>query len=527
MEDEGDGVDTPPPIARETELGRHRWRVLILSSLGMFMGTLLTTIVAVALPVLSPALRLSYSEALWVQAVYVLAMSIALIPAGRLADRHGLMRLYLTGIAIFGVFSVACSLAFSGAFLIVARFFQGSGAALTAATSAALVTAVFPPNERGRGLGLNAMAGYVGLMAGPPIGGLIVSHVSWHWIFLINIPLVLATLVNGWFLLGAERRDRAALRGAAAGAPPPAVAVGQAAGPDPAAAPGSAAKAGPRAGGASLDWAGIALLALFLASLLVPLIFIPFWGWSSPLTLGLLAGFVVFLAAFLVVESRVRDPLLDLDLVRKNRLFAAGSSAAFLNYAAIYGVTTLTAVFLEVGQGYSAQHAGVLLLVQPVFMTGLSPVFGRLSDRMGSRSLATGGMLLVAAGTAQLGVLPLESPVWRLVLALAAIGIGMAAFSSPNTSSVMGSVGRSQLSLASGFLGMMRTTGQGVSIALLGAIAASGLGPTGGRVLFLGEKASEAAASSFSDGYRTSMLVAAGLALAGALVSMVRGPRGG
>jgi len=474
-----------------TELARHAWRVLVLASVGMFVGTLLTTVVAVALPVLSPALRLSYSEALWVQAAYVLAMSIFLIPVGRLADKRGLMRFYLMGIAIFGVFSIACSLAFAGPFLVVVRFLQGAGAGFMAATSPALVTASFPPEERGRGLGLNAMAGYVGLMAGPPIGGLMVSHVSWRWIFLVNIPLVIITLVSGWFLLGAESRDRR-----------------RAAAPD----------------GASLDWTGTGLLALALAALLVPLISVPFWGWLDPVTLGLLAAFVILLSAFVLVESRARDPLLNLDLLRKNRLFAAGTAAAFLNYAAVYGVTTLTAVFLEISQGYSAQHAGLFLLTQPAFMVVLSPVFGQLSDRVGSRLFATAGMLLVAAGTAQLGTLPSLAPAWRVVLALATVGIGMAAFSSPNTSSVMGSVHRSQLSLASGFLGTMRTSGQGVSIALLGAIAASGLGPTGGRVLFLGEEASEAAASSFSQGFMTAMLVAAGLAVIGALVSLVRGP---
>lgn len=465
----------------------------------MFMGTLVTTIVAVALPVLSPALRLSYSEALWVQASSVLTMSVFLIPVGRLADKHGLVRFFLIGVAIFAVFSLACSLASSGAFLIVARSLQGVSTAFMAATSSALVTVVFPPHERGRSLGLNAMAGYVGLMAGPPLGGVIVSHTSWRWIFLVNVPIAIVIFAAGWFLLGAERRDRAAV---------PQQGARQAAG-----------------AGAALDWTGTILLALLLVCLLVPLTFVPFWGWISPLTLGLLAGFVVLLAAFIVVESRVGDPLLDLDLVRKNRRFAAGTSAAFLNYAAVFGVTTLTAVFLEVAEGFAAQRAGLFLLTQPVFMAGLSPLFGRLSDRIGSRAPATVGMLVVAVGTAQLGILPSPAPAWRIILALAVVGIGMAAFSAPNTSAVMGSVERSQLSLASGFLGTMRTAGQGVSLALLGGIAASGLGPTGGRVIFLGEKGSEAAASSFGDGFRAAMLVAAGLAIAGALVSMVRGTR--
>ncbi len=506
-------MNRPPAPAVQTELGQHLWRILILGSIGMFMGTLVTTVVAVALPVMGPALRLSYSEALWIQAGYVITMCIFLIPVGRLADRHGLLRFYLLGMGIFLVFSVACALAFSGPFLIVVRCLQGAGAAFTAAAAPALITTVFPPEWRGRGLGLNAMAGYLGLMAGPPLGGLIVTHASWRWIFLINVPLALGTLANGWFLLDDERRDRASLQ--AGGAP-----GASAAGPAPSA-PGQP----PARHGLGLDWPGTALLAVFLVCLLVPLISVPFWGWLSVRTLVLLGVFVVFAVLFVLVESRTTDPLLDLDLVRKNRVFAASTFAAFLNYAAIYGVTTLTAVFLELSEGYSPQHAGLLLLVQPAFMAALSPLFGRLSDRIGSRPPVAVGMLLIAGGTAQLGLLPSPAPAARVGLALATVGLGMAAFSAPNTSAVMGAVKRSELSLASGFLGTMRTAGQAVSIALLGAIAASGLGPVGGRVLFLGEKASEAAAESFANGYQMAMLVAAGLAVVGALVSLVQGPR--
>jgi predicted MFS family arabinose efflux permease len=308
----------------------------------------------------------------------------------------------------------------------------------------------------------------------------------------------------GWFLLGAEKQDRAAARELASGVPR--------AGGAP----------GPRAD-TRLDWLGSVLLAAVLVTLLVPLIFVPFWGWRSPQTFGLLAAFVVLLVAFGYVEGRVKDPVLDLDLVRKNRAFAAGNFAALLNYAAVYGLIVFTAVFLEVAQGYSPQRAGLILLIQPIFMAGLSPLFGRLSDRLGSRVLATSGMLVGAVGIVQLAILPDSRAAWRVLLALAIVGIGMAAFSSPNTSGVMGSVKRSQLSLASGFLGTMRSAGQGISVALLGAIAASGLGPTGGRVLFLGEKASQVAAAEFAKGYRTAMFLAVGLAIAGAAVSLVRG----
>ncbi len=477
------------------------------------MGPLDSTIVSVALPKMGESLNLSYSEALWVQAAYLLVLSIFLIPIGRFADARGRMRFYLAGTAAFGIFSMVCALSPNGTFLIAARCFQALGAACLVATSAALVTAVFPPQERGRALGLNVMATYLGLTAGPVIGGLIVSHASWRWIFFINVPIAIATLANGWFLLGAEKRDRKAA-GAVESAPAEPLATG----------PGAVTGAvGPPSASGRIDWLGAILLGLGLVCLLVPLTLVPFWGWDSARTIGLLAAAVVLIGAFVFVEDRVAAPLLDLDLVRKNHAFAAGTFAALLNYAGVFAVTILTSVYLQVVEGYTPQQAGLLLLVQPVLMAGLSPLFGRLSDRVGSRVLASGGMVLCALGILQLGIMPPGVHPFHVVLALGTIGVGMAMFSSPNTSAVMGSVKRHQLSLASGFLGTMRSLGQGLSVGLLGAIAASGLGAVGARVIFLGEEASQAAATSFSDGYRAAMFVAVGLAVLGALVSLVRG----
>jgi MFS family permease len=519
-----------PQAGTQSELERHRWRVFSLTSVGMFMGPLDSTIVSVALPKIGPSLRLSYSQALWIPAAYLLVLGVLLIPLGRIADARGRMRFYLAGTAVFGIFSMVCAVSPNGTFLVIARCFQAIGAACLSATSAALVTAVFPSHERGRMLGLNAMAGYIGLTAGPPLGGLIATNLGWRWIFFINVPIVIITLANGWFLLGAENRDRKA---AAAGGPPrlpeaaPAPVPPAIAAPPEAARPAGGPPGGPPSATRRVDWVGAVLLTLSLVCLLVPLTLVPFWGWHSARTIGLLVAALFLVGAFVLVEGHTPDPLLDLDLVRKNPLFAAGNFAAFLNYAAVFALTTLTAVYLEVVGGYTPQRAGLVLLVQPVFMAGLSPLFGRLSDRAGSRALATGGMLIVALGICQLAILPDGiHPLW-IALALGTVGIGMAAFSSPNTSAVMGSVKRSQLSLASGFLGTMRFVGQGVSVGLLGAIAASGLGATGARVIFLGEKASQAAAASFSDGYRTAMFVAVGLAVVGALVSLRRGPASG
>jgi EmrB/QacA subfamily drug resistance transporter len=383
--------------------------------------------------------------------------------------------------------------------LLTARVVQGAGGALLSATAAAMVTAAFPPSERGRALGYTTMSVYLGLSLGPVLGGLIVQHLgwpsaadSWRWIFFVNVPVGIITLFAGWSLLRAERDDRVR-----AGASP----------------------------ATSIDVAGAALLAVTLSALLVPLTFSASWGWSSPFTIGLLAAAIAAAAAFVVTERRVRDPVLDLNLLLHNRLFATANLAALLNYAAMYGVTVLTAVFLQVVQHRPAQEAGLLLLAQPVLMAVLSPLAGRWSDRIGTRWLSTGGMFIVAAGLLALSALQDGASTMHVMVALAVVGVGMAAFSTPNTSAVMGSVARSQLSVAGSFLGTMRFTGQAISVALLGGVAGSRLGPVGGKVIFLGAHAVKAA-DLYAQGYRLAMVIAAGLALAGGLVSLTRPPAG-
>ena len=475
----------------EEDVHRRRWQLLALTSVGAFMWPLDGSIVNVAMPVMGPVLHLSFTAAVWVSAAFLLTTAVLLIPAGRLADQHGRVRFYLIGIALFTVASALCAVSMNGAWLIGSRIVQGGAAALMGATSAAIVTAVFPPHERGRALGINVMAVYIGLTVGGPLGGILVDTVGWRWIFLINVPIGLAVLAWGWSML--PRGERAA------GAP-------------------------------RLDWAGSLLLGIFLVCLLVPLTFSPEWGWASPRTIGLLAVSAVSFAGFVVTERRVRSPILDLDLVLRNRLFAAANTAALLNYMALYGIGLLTAIFLQLVQGRSAALTGWLLLAMPLLMAVLSPFSGRLSDRIGSRVLATGGMVAITAGMVLLAFLPSAASLWHVALALGVVGVGMAAFSAPNTSAIMGSVRRDQLSQASAFLSTMRTAGQALSVALLGGIAASQMGAVGSRLLFThgkgGGEVAARAVDAFAVGYRYAMLTGAVLALIGAAVSLTRGQHG-
>ncbi len=474
---EPEGAEQPFP---------RRWELLALASVGAFMTPLDSSIVSVALPRMGPLLHLSYAASLWVQAAYLLTIAVLLIPLGRLADRRGRGPFYLGGTACFTAGSLAAALSFNGASLILARVVQGVGGALLFATSTALVTAAFPVRERGKALGLNVMATYLGLSVGPPLGGFLVDRLGWPFIFLVNLPIGLVVLAWGWRLL-------------------------------PQASP--ARSSGPS--GKGLDLPGTALLGVALVALLVPLTFAESWGWRAPRTWGLLGLSLLALVAFLRREGRAQAPLVDLDLLRHNRLFAAANIAALLNYMALFGIAILTAIELQLVEGVTARVTGWVMLAQPVMQALLSPLAGRLSDRLGSRLLSTAGMLLTAAGMGLLARVGSQPGLGPVVGALALVGLGMAAFSSPNTSAIMGSVSRDQLSMASAFLSTMRVMGQALSVALLGGIAASRLGPGGWRLLLHAGR-SPAAADAFARGYSAAMVTGAGLALLGAWASLAR-----
>jgi MFS family permease len=500
-------VTLPAPSGGyRSELGERRWRLLVVASIGVFIATLDSSILAVALPAVSADLHLAFSEALWVQVSYLLVTTVLLIPVARWGETRGMFFVYWIGNLLFAIFSVAAGLAFNGPFLIAARVCTAIGGSFIVATSAAIVAAAFPPEERGRALGLNMMGSTLGQTFGPPVGGLIVAHFGWSWIFFIKAPIAAVTLLAGWDLLGAERRDLAARARAAASSLSGAAGV----------LPGPAGRRG------SIDFRGAGLLGAVLAALFVPLIFSPLWGWTSAAVLVPLVSVLGLAAAFVYVEARTVDPLLDLRLFKRSRVFTASNLASVLYMAASYGVTIFTAVFLEVVQGRSAQVAGLILLVQPAVTSIGTPFAGRLSDRLGPHGLSAAGMLVTAAGAVQLGLLGLSSSIPTVMAALATIGLGIAIFSTPNFSAIMGSVDRSKLGVASGMFTTSRFCGMGISIAMLGAVAASKLGPAGGRVILLGAQAGVSNSEAFAAGYREAMFFGAAFAVAGVFVSLIR-----
>jgi EmrB/QacA subfamily drug resistance transporter len=469
----------------ETESG-YKWMVLLVTTIGSFMAPFDGSIVTIAIPSIASSMMIGLETVVWISLAYLLVLTVLLINAGRLADLRGRKRTYILGFIIFTIGSILCGTSATGYQLVVFRALQGIGAAFVAANSPAIVTESFQSWERGKALGINAMAVYVGLTTGPVIGGILVQSFGWRSIFYVNVPI--GILVVG--LASTKLKEK------------------------------WASSAGER-----FDFAGAVTLSVALASLLAGLTLGGSFGWYSSATLALLVLTVSAFLLFIYAErSLTRHPIFDLSLFTKNRLFAAANIAALLNYIAISGVTFMISIYLQDIQGLQPESAGVFLIAMSVAMALLSPPSGWLADRFGSRSLSTVGMVIVTVGLLLLSQLNAASPVGDIVLRLTFLGIGFGLFSSPNTRAVMSSVDAGKLGVASGTLSTMRATGQSVGLALATAVIATAIPPQLMLQLFTGMTTqSTIAGGDFIIGMSKVFLISSGISAVGTVASLVRG----
>jgi EmrB/QacA subfamily drug resistance transporter len=392
-----------------------------------FLMPFMMSAVGVALPAIGREFGASAKQLGLVETVYVLSASIFLLTMGRLGDIHGRRRIFQWGIVVFTLFGGLISQAWSIEALIVLRFLQGMGGAMVMATAIAIVVSVFPPQERGKALGIAIACVYAGISCGPFFGGMLVTTLGWRWLFYLCVPLGTLVFVMTRLKLRGEWADAAGepfdVRG-------------------------------------SLLYAGAILLLIVGAAQLNrgP------WAWATAL-----AG-VIGLGLFLLLEARTPFPILNIGLLRDNRVFAFSSLAALLNYAATFGVTFFLSLYLQYVKGMSAREAGTILIIQPIVQALLSPLCGRLADRVPAARVATAGMALCAIGLGLAANLSAATPLALVIGVLAFLGLGFALFSSPNTSVIMGSVPPRHLGLASGFTGTMRTLGMMTSMTIITVI---------------------------------------------------------
>jgi EmrB/QacA subfamily drug resistance transporter len=460
--------------------------VLLITTIGAFMSPFDGSVVTIAIPSIAASISLGLEAAVWIQLAYLLLLTVLLINAGRLADLRGRKRFYTLGFIVFTVGSVFCAFSATDLQLVFFRGLQGLGAAFIAANSPAIVTDTFPGRERGKALGINTMAVYIGLMVGPVLGGFLVQNYGWRSIFFVNVPIGIVVVTLTTLRLNENT---------------------------------------PNAGGTGFDFLGAMTLSIALASTLIVLTLGGISGWTSASTLLLAALSIFMLVLFLQVERRlVHFPTLDLSLFTKNRLFAAANATAFLNYVAVNGVTLMMAIYLESIRGFDPQTTGLFLIAQATPMALLSPLSGWLSDRFGSRLLSTLGMGCITVGLFLFSELNGSSSALEVILRLVVVGVGFGLFSSPNTSAVMGSVKAEKLGVAAGTLGTMRFMGQSIGLALLGAVMATALPSKALLAVFAGFTLQGGlTVNEFVVGMKNFFLIAAGIGAVGTLTSTTRG----
>jgi EmrB/QacA subfamily drug resistance transporter len=444
----------------------RKWWTLGAVAFGLFMIMLDNTVVNVALPSIQEDLGVGLSELQWIVAGYALTFAALMLTGGKLADHYGRRLIFVVGLAIFTLASLACGLAESGDVLIAARVVQGAGAALMNPSTLSIISATFPPDQRGMAIGIWAGVSALALAIGPLVGGLLTDHLDWSWIFFVNIPVgVLAVAAS--FLVIEESRDTSEEQ--------------------------------------RLDVPGQVAGGLGLFALTYALIEANSYGWTSGRILGAFAIAAVALVAFVWLERVQRVPMLDLDLFR-NGTFAGANIVILLVALAMFGVFFFVSLYMQNILGFSAVEAGAAFLPMTILIILVAPIAGKASDRIGSRWLMTSGMVLIAIQLLYLSRLGLGENFWDLLPGLLVGGLGMALVMTPSAAAAVRSVPVDKAGVGSAVLNAFRQVGGSMGIALIGAIIAAEVGDN---------RTPEA----FVDGFSTALVVAALIAFAGAAVA--------
>lgn len=444
-------------------------------AMGNMLSTLDASMVNVSLPAISQALNTDLATVQWVVNAYLLTVTALLLAFGRLADLAGRKPVYTAGFMIFALGAGISGLAQGIEQLIVMRGIQGIGSAMMMAVGPAILIASFPRHERGKALGLNATAVALGYSLGPGLGGILLLWLDWRSLFFARVPIgLLGALLALWVLREPVVK-------------------------------------GP---GHRFDFPGAVLGAATLSLLLLGLNRGQQVGWSSPVTLALLAGSGILLFAFVQLEGRMRHPMLQLGLFR-NRVFAAANASSVLNYLSNAGTLFLVPFFLVSVQGAGPGEIGVVMTASPIALAVVGPVSGALTDRIGSRWLSSIGLAMTAAALVLLSGLGPNATVWDFVPRMVLFGMGHGMFQPSNNTALMGAVPRESIGIASGMLATVRNLGMALGVAVAGAAYSTRLAARG----FDATTTGGGAAAAFHDAFLVLALVAA----VGVFASLTRG----
>jgi EmrB/QacA subfamily drug resistance transporter len=411
----------------------RRWWTLGAMCFALFMIMLDNTVVNVALPSIQRGLHATTSSLEWTVNAYTLSFAVVLVTGGRLGDLFGRRRMFLIGVAVFGISSLLIALSTSDTWLIAFRAIQGIGSGFMMPATLSIITNTFDPNERGRAIGTWAGVSAMALAIGPVVGGFLVQDVSWQSIFLLNVPVAAGAIAVTLFATR-ESRDETAIR--------------------------------------EIDYPGVASLTVALAALVLALVKGNAWGWGSARVIGLFAIALISLAAFLAIEPRRRAPIVDFAFFRSVSYFGA-NVVAFIVSLVMFATFFSLALYMQDILRFSPLQTGLRFLPTTAIVMVAGPISGRLADRIGPRSLMTGGLVAVSASMFWLTGITTHSSYGFLAVSFVLMGLGIGFVMSPMTTAAMNSVDRTKAGVASGILNMTRMIGSTFGVAALGAIIAT------------------------------------------------------
>ncbi|MGV8057682.1 MAG: MFS transporter [Smithellaceae bacterium] len=396
--------------------------LLCATTLSSFLTPFMGSSINVALPVMAQELTMTALTLSWVASSFILAAAITLVPLGRLADIYGRKKIFLYGAAVFTVSSFLCTWSPTSTFLIIVRVIQGIGGAMIFSTGTAMLISAYPPGERGKILGINIAAVYIGLTIGPFIGGLLTEHLGWRYIFLFTSMLGIMVIFLIVFMVKEEWKG---------------------------------------ASGEGFDFTGSLLYAVALFAIMYGFSLLPALQAGGLIGLG-----VICFVFFIRQQLRLPYPLLDLHLFLNNKVFAFSNLAALINYCATFAVTFLLSLYLQHIKALTPSQTGIILIAEPAVQALFSPLAGRLSDRFEPRIIASLGMALNVLGLVPLMFIHSDTSIHYIVLSLIVLGVGFALFSSPNVNATMSAVENKYYGIASATLSTMRLVGQMFSMGI-------------------------------------------------------------
>ncbi|MFC1732955.1 MFS transporter [candidate division KSB1 bacterium] len=454
----------------EPTIKNLKFYVLLIACLTSFLTPFMGSSINIALPAIGKEFHADAITQSWVATAYILSAAVFLVPFGRMADILGRKRIFTTGIFIFTLSSIFSGMAWSIEILILSRVIQAIGSAMIFGTGLAIITTVFPPEQRGRAMGVNIAAVYIGLAVGPSAGGFLTSYWGWRSIFFAVIPLGLLIIIILITKLKIEWAD---------------------------------------AKGEKFDWLGSFIYAITLVLLMYGFSSLPKWSGFAMIVTGLITLYL-----FMRIELKTTTPIMNIRIFKKNKTFTFSNIAALINYSATFAVGFLLSLYLQYIKGLNARDAGLVLVAQPIVMALFSPLMGRLSDKIEPRIVASIGMTITSVGLFMLIYLKSSTTIAYLTVVLIILGLGFAFFSSPNTNAIMSSVEKKFLGVASGTVGTMRLLGQMFSLGIATLIFA----------VFIGrEEINPANFEMFIRSVNVAFLVFAILCFAGIFASLARG----